>query len=177
MLLDWGWTSQKCALSCTKCSVFEMSPSFRQLWKQKYCEFPQLPAPSYLLPSKLPLGEQCNQALSELLTAWRWSKVQVLCQADSLSAQVDALRWLLIRYLSYQNHQFKGYLWNPLNCSVFAQTIENREVKVIYTRVWREQQETCTTFLGTILVWKIKTKNITFCWGDCSYKKTKHARA
>lgn len=71
-----------------------------------------------------------------------------------------------------KNTNLKGYLWNPLNCSVFAQTIENREVKVIYTRVWRKQQETCKTFLGTISVWKNKTKTSHFAEEIVVTKKT-----
>lgn len=76
--------------------------------------------PSYPLPPKLLLQEQHNQALRSLWQHWRWNEVQVLCQADSLSAQVDALRWLLIRYLPYQKHQFKRIPLKPVKSLSFC---------------------------------------------------------
>ena len=99
-------------------------------------KFPHLIAPQLSPSTKTShYRNSATKPPGSLWQHWRLDKVQVLCQADSLSAQVDALRWLLIRYLSYQNHQFKGYLWNPLNCSVFAQTIENRGEGDIYEGV------------------------------------------
>lgn len=46
MILNWGWTSQKCALTFTTCSVFQMSPSFRWLGNRN-----TVSSPTFLLPA------------------------------------------------------------------------------------------------------------------------------